>query len=346
MGETIEPLPTADELVTEFYEVDIAQATSRIKYILETYAAGKQLFPRDLLQDLDRQISENKEHVYIKNFDGEAIKYSLKVPDWFSDTCESYRIMYSSIEQLTNFDPDTLPDQMIEQRPVSICYVDFDKHPTSDLDQVKRTFTHYNQEWMKSETCTSLRKQFAASTVYINKMVCFALGSPSWMDNQRIEARCYTQHAAVQTIAEVLAAKNGTSISCFAQDPEYSDVDKEFLRSIGITPVEDPKGFLEVDDRTLVISISPNVPVKQIVADVQWPAAMMWNTVTSEEIEEKKEWKKEIFDDDESERVTWVSPFSTDPDSLRVRSMVEHYQPYELPDSNDHFGDLTIYLKN
>ena len=101
------------------------------------------------------------------------------------------------------------------------------------------------------------------------------------------------QHASVETMAEVLKEKGGCEITCFAQDPAYSDVDKEFLKSIGITPVNDPKGFLEVDSKTLVFSASPDVPVREIIIDIQHPAAMLWNTVRTEpEKEKKREWEK------------------------------------------------------
>ena len=51
-------------------------------------------------------------------------------------------------------------------------------------------------------------------------------------------------------------------IRCYAQDPAYDAVDCEFLASIGITVVDDPKGFLEVDANTLVVSVtsSPKQP--------------------------------------------------------------------------------------
>lgn len=40
-----------------------------------------------------------------------------------------------------------------------------------------------------------------------------------------------------------------------------------------------------------------------------------------------------------------VSPFTTDPDSMRVRSMVKKYSQETLQDPNEYFGDLTIYMR-
>ena len=85
--------------------------------------------------------------------------------------------------------------------------------------------------------------------------------------------------------------RTGEDIRCYAQDPSYLDCDKEFLKTICIDTIEDPKGFLEVDEKTLVVSVSPDVPVKQIVADLQRPAAMLWDTVGSME-DERAMWLK------------------------------------------------------
>jgi hypothetical protein len=39
------------------------------------------------------------------------------------------------------------------------------------------------------------------------------------------------------------------------------------------------------------------------------------------------------------------SPFTTDPDSSRVRNMVRHYLQQPFLDDDGHFGDLTIYIR-
>jgi hypothetical protein len=96
-------------------------------------------------------------------------------------------------------------------------------------------------------------------------------------------------------MAAALSQLTGHGIQCFVQDPAYGAADMEFLQGLGFTILSDPKGFLEIDENTLVFSISPNVPIKQIVSDVQWPAMMIWNTVEPKE-EEKIEWRTEEFE--------------------------------------------------
>jgi hypothetical protein len=69
-------------------------------------------------------------------------------------------------------------------------------------------------------------------------------------------------------MVEAFQKKQGNKVQVFCQEPGYSTVDKEFLPSLGITLLDDPKGFLEIDENTLVMSVNPNVCVKQIVADL------------------------------------------------------------------------------
>jgi hypothetical protein len=63
------------------------------------------------------------------------------------------------------------------------------------------------------------------------------------------------------------------------QDPSYTKVDQAVLSKHGITILGDPKGILEVDDSTAVLSCSPDIPVKQIVSDLANPAIMMVDRV-------------------------------------------------------------------
>jgi hypothetical protein len=168
--------------------------------------------------------------------------------------------------------------------------------------------------------------------------------------------------------SQIPSTNTTSNIKVYAQDPAYTDVDIALLHSIGITPLDDPKGFLEIDAETLVFSVSPNVPVKQVVADVCWPAAMIWNTVMPEE-KENVRWEKQVRGGEEFWVVyvlllsysslifsaCWMSvfkcwanrtrPFTTDPDSVRVRRMVRDYTSVPLRDSNEYFGDMTIYVR-
>lgn len=191
-------------------------------------------------------------------------------------------------------------DLLFELRPVSISYTSNGFKQCHTLAEAKRAFRCHHRAWYKSATCMDLERYLSTSTfpIPIEKIVCFGLGTLGH-PNERSSARSFRQHLAAKTIGEALEKNGRSNIPIYAQDPAYNDVDKELLKNIGITHLDDPKGFLEVDSKTLVFSVSPNVPVKQIIADVQWPAAMLWNPVKPEE-EEKTEWKR-ITSDEEGE---------------------------------------------
>ena len=76
---------------------------------------------------------------------------------------------------------------------------------------------------------------------------------------------------------------SGRPVRRIVQEPIYLDTCKEALRARGVEIAEPETGFLLVDERTLVITVSCNVPVRQIVADLARPAGMIWNRVEPEE---------------------------------------------------------------
>ncbi|EAL87725.1 hypothetical protein KXW29_004631 [Aspergillus fumigatus] len=57
------------------------------------------------------------------------------------------------------------------------------------------------------------------------------------------------------------------------------------LEKSDIKVLEDPEGFLEMDDASLVFSCSPNICVKEIVVDIARPLALIWCTVKDKDPE-------------------------------------------------------------
>lgn len=174
--------------------------------------------------------------------------------------------------------------------PVSIVYVRDPSPAGVTLKVIDDTFKLVRREWQESETCSNLegsfvKPRFDPEAITITKIVAFGLGTLGKNNLGKLPVRSYAQHAATLTIAAVLKERNisqGVDVQCFAQDPWYNETDIEFLGGLGITVLKDPEGFLEIDEQTLVFSVGPDVPVRQIVADVQWPAAMVWNSPLSE----------------------------------------------------------------
>ncbi|KAJ0416955.1 hypothetical protein BJY00DRAFT_303772 [Aspergillus carlsbadensis] len=340
----------------------LARIHSRLEHLARLYASGKPLFPRHLLADLDAQIDQGNEEVHIDDLDDVRHTYSLKVPAWCSDFATTYRIGYSSIQNLTCVHPSFPEISLRDTSPISICYTSSAEYPEAPLPEVQAAFAASKRKWEASETCAALKMHLTQlerkMARPVRKIVAFGLGTLTGLENEFHSSRALAQHAALGSMVDVLAKRrlqsspnqtptpNDTTsstnagIKVYVQDPAYTDVDISLLHSLGITPLDDPKGFLEIDAETLVFSVSPNVPVKQVVADVCWPAAMIWNTVMPEE-KENVRWEKQVRGGEE----IWVVPFTTDPDSARVRRMVREYTSVPLRDSNEYFGDLTIYAR-
>ncbi|KAL4805328.1 hypothetical protein BDV18DRAFT_18199 [Aspergillus unguis] len=352
----VDSWPSSPDLDLDIEPETLSKIQQKLEHLWQLYNDGKGLFSRRMLASLDAQIDQGVDEVTIEDLDGVRQKYSLKIPEWCMDfTTTSYRISYNSIQNLTCIHPSFPELSLREKSPISICYTSSTEiYHKAPLPEVQAAFTKNAHQWEESQTCkdltrhlTELVKQGRMSKS-ITKIVGFGLGSTSSLEDGFHTVRAHAQHAAMKTMARILAKRKekekghssragSPEIKCYAQDPAYNDVDEGLLSSIGITTLDDPKGFLEIDESTLVFSVSPNVPVKQVVADVQWPAAMIWNTVYPEKKEAR--WEKKVRDGEEF----WVVPFTTDPDSQRVRSMVQHYTSMPLRDSNEYFGDLTIY---
>lgn len=144
----------------------------------------------------------------------------------------------------------------------------------------------------------------------VTKIVAFACATIS--DAERRDAQL--QHVLVLALKRILEARRrqqpqgglldasvGTrstsacSMPCFAQDPDYTDVDKKVLAEHGVTVLDDPRGFLAVDDQSAVLSFAPDVCVRQVVADLARPALLVWNTIQTED-ESLRVWRQRFGD--------------------------------------------------
>lgn len=115
----------------------------------------------------------------------------------------------------------------------------------------------------------------------ITTVVGFACGDMSFADDPlEAQRRSASQHALLLTLRNVLQMKNKTNkakISCYAQDPIYNTVDRTVLGNFDVDVVDDPEGFLQVDESSVVFSCAPNIPVKQVIADLVRPAILIWS---------------------------------------------------------------------
>jgi hypothetical protein len=180
-----------------------------------------------------------------------------------------------------------------------------------DLETTQKAFDDGVGAWRASHECKKIKDTLMATGLpkNITKIIAFACCTMSGARDE-LKSRI-TQHALILTIRDVLQEKNPTAdgeIKCYAQDPLYTDVDKAILKGAGVQVLNDPFGFLEVDDSSVVISFAPGIPVRQIIADIARPAIMIWNSVVFVD----ETWSRHLKDLGDNE--------------LNLRDAVEDYQ--------------------
>lgn len=156
------------------------------------------------------------------------------------------------------------------------------------LDAVREAFAAGVVTWEASEACKQLRASLETAAIPspITKIVAFAC---STIASRIVQSITIVQHCLILTLRDIFSKLevHGDSqvpeIKLFAQDPMYTDVDNAVLKENGISVLEDPKAFLEVDDSSVVLSFSPNIPVRQIIADLARPAVLLWTKVHTEQ---------------------------------------------------------------
>ncbi|KAH6638641.1 hypothetical protein BKA67DRAFT_671795 [Truncatella angustata] len=152
----------------------------------------------------------------------------------------------------------------------------------------------------------------------VDKVVCLGLG--------RLEGRLGTtsypngpmlQHSLVHMIAkriEEIRKLTGTGqpeVTLYAQEPLYTRFDKDVLTmgSFNIVRGFGVKGFLLVDDKTMVISQWPNFPLREAVLDLSRPLVMWVQKKTSSTIGDPCDLHtRKIMDEEyDEERVEGIS---------------------------------------
>lgn len=180
-----------------------------------------------------------------------------------------------------------------------------ESRPLPDVETLQAQFQAEQQYWEESRCFAKLKAMFDVEQGGIsipqgtNKVVAFACSTMTWPEekgdgengegSEEVEGKGRhppaAQHVLILAMREIVERAGGEDgekaleVKCYAQDPMYTPVDEQVLGEVGITVLDDPRGFLEVDDNSVVISISPNIPVKQIVADIARPAVIIWYRV-------------------------------------------------------------------
>lgn len=158
--------------------------------------------------------------------------------------------------------------EQVEYPPIPTCKV------------LAEGFQKHIQTWkeggMRAQQLRAL--DTAAAKHNINKVVGVALGTMSkYAEDWRL--RTALQHALLLTLREWLGQRTQEDLRCYVQDPDYTPVDQLVLGAHGVEVIEDPRAWLEMDEASILFSSCPNVPVKEIVADIARPAVVIWERV-------------------------------------------------------------------
>ena len=214
--------------------------------------------------------------------------------------------------------------------------------PLLPLENARQYFDSVRRDWNQSHACSRLKAIIEPALSQCNKVVAFALGEFALEAQKGWHKRSAYQHAMLLTLGDALAShhadKDGSI--CYAQDPAYNDHDKRLFETYGVNVLDDPVGFLRVDDSTIVLSCAPNVPVRSIIVDIAKPVLLILdkpNPLIAGTL------RYVSF----KHRLTMsLTAFSTDPESPRMRDLLEiHYRAFDFSGDATLFGDLAIHIR-
>ncbi|CAI7670689.1 unnamed protein product [Penicillium crustosum] len=321
------------------------------------YESGVPFFTKELIQDMWDQIKQDPVHgdkILTKDITGAVVECDVetgKVRQWRVDdmeleyVCKELVLSYQCRASLRReLDWEDYTFQHWEPCSVNIMHRthEWDRKSEKTIPRrgplgrevVIKTFQDKTQEWKESPACEKLKTILSSSAKdhEIDKVIGFALGTMSrecinedGTLNTRSAWRSASQHALLITMTEWLQERDHKEkVLFYSQDPEYSEVDEKILEEAGIEVIEDPRGWLEVDENSIVLSIAPNVPVKEIITDIARPAVIIWCRV---------------------EFMDGLVRGLTDPDSSRVRAMMEGYELYEFGPDSELFSDIALYIR-
>ena len=138
----------------------------------------------------------------------------------------------------------------------------------------------HQRKWEESGSCKRLLSAIKSmpSSTKVGKVVAFACGSLQ-RDAESLFPRASFQHALALTLRNAFKQNNLENVACYAQDPEYNEIDNIILGEFGIKVLDDPDGFLAIDDSSIILSFALEAPIKQIIADLAKPAVIIWDRV-------------------------------------------------------------------
>jgi hypothetical protein len=142
-------------------------------------------------------------------------------------------------------------------------------------EEVKADFEYWKKQWEQSTACEELKELLAdgEKRSKVENVVFLGMGS---LQSSRREGRraSATQLAALQTVVSIFG-----EVPITLQDPQFIDLDKEFLASLGYKVVDDPDAFKHITEATLVYAIHCYADVYKAVSEGPRPAVLIGTDV-------------------------------------------------------------------
>ncbi|CAG8983266.1 hypothetical protein HYALB_00002702 [Hymenoscyphus albidus] len=201
---------------------------------------------------------------------------------------------------------------------------------TQSLKETRKLFKSYQQTWKTTQTYALLKEKVEKGELRDIKKI----------------------HALLSTLRKVLdknKEKYTYEVLCYAQDPAYDNVDKVLLEENEIKVLDDPEGFLEVGDHTIVVSFCADVCVKQIILDIACPAAIISDRFINHPDDSPTLMKvpcSVCFPSRYTGLLRRLTFTSKEPGSSRTAKIIsDEYDIHEFPDCTENFTDGVLYIR-
>ena len=148
--------------------------------------------------------------------------------------------------------------------------------PIGPIDGYQEAVQVVQQEWREGAHYAKVLGflETALQGVRITNMVAFACSS--LIRQGQINEVSVHQHSLA-----LLLRDHCQGGRCYTQDPAFSWADESLLPSMGFSVMGDGEGFLEVQETGAVLALAPNIPVRQILADIVWPTVLVFTQTSA-----------------------------------------------------------------
>ncbi|KAF4258525.1 hypothetical protein KXV68_005810 [Aspergillus fumigatus] len=242
-------IPLRDGKDADEWELTESKAIANID---QWYQEGRLLFPRDSLQEVRDQLRKplkKGDSIYVKGFDGSMYEWPVKT---------------GNIKTHWEADNNTGEEKQVDWMLLAQAYCSVG---------IGHWITHGVQEPEPGSL-----GDLNSGLEFLDNTLRDWEGSKPWRD---LKSTLSSLNLNTK-IAKVIGTRE---VTCYVQDPGYFKIDRLVLEKSDIKVLEDPEGFLEMDDASLVFSCSPNICVKEIVEDIARPLALIWCTVKDKDPE-------------------------------------------------------------